>query len=75
MGPLHFGGLTDLCTYVVYVRIKGQYSGPPAPSGSKKQTLWLAVRITCTPKVCRIMAFWAAFGGVGLLFYLLLGSR
>ena len=26
-------------------------------------------------KVCRIMAFWAIFRGVGLLFYLLFGSR
>ena len=26
-------------------------------------------------KVCRIMAFWARFRGLGLLFYLLLGPR
>ena len=30
---------------------------------------------TYTPKVFRIMAFWALFRGLGLLFYLLLGSR
>ena len=28
-----------------------------------------------SPKVCRIIAFWAIFDGFGLLFYLLLGSR
>ena len=30
---------------------------------------------TYTPKVCRVMALWAIFRGLGLLFYLLLGSR
>ena len=30
---------------------------------------------TWTPKVCKIMAFWAIIKGLGLLFYILLGSR
>ena len=30
---------------------------------------------TYTPKVCRIIAFWATFKCFGQLFYLLLGSR
>ena len=30
---------------------------------------------TWTPKVCNIMAFGAMFGGFGLFFYILLGSR
>ena len=30
---------------------------------------------TWTPKVCRIIAFLAAFGDLGLLFYILLGFR
>ena len=30
---------------------------------------------TWTPKVCKIMAFWAIFGGFGLVFYILWGSR
>ena len=28
-----------------------------------------------TPKVCAIMACWAIVGGIGLLFYILLGSK
>ena len=28
---------------------------------------------TWTPKVCKIMAFWAIIWGLGLLFYMLLG--
>ena len=35
----------------------------------------LAIGLTLTPKVCRIMAFWAIFRSFGLLFYLLLGFR
>ena len=38
-------------------------------------TVRTAVGTTYTPKVCRIMAFWAIFRGFGPLFYLLLGSR
>ena len=30
---------------------------------------------TSTPKVCRMMAFWAVFTGFGPLFYIRLGSR
>ena len=30
---------------------------------------------TWTPKVCKIMAFMAIIMGLGLLFYILLGSR
>ena len=33
------------------------------------------LRLTWTPKVCKIMAFMAIIRGFGLLFYLLLGSR
>ena len=33
------------------------------------------VGTTWTPKVCKIMAFEAVFGGFWLLFYILLGSR
>ena len=32
-------------------------------------------RRTWTPKVCKIMAFWAIFNGFGPLFYILWGSR
>ena len=39
------------------------------------QTLGPNVGITWTPKVCRIMAFWAIIMGLGLLFYILLGFR
>ena len=31
--------------------------------------------LTWTPKVCKIMAFLASFGGSGPLFYILSGSR
>ena len=30
---------------------------------------------TWTPRVCKIMAFWAVFNAYGLLFYILWGSR
>ena len=30
---------------------------------------------TWTPKVCKLMAFWAIIKGLGLLFYILLGFR
>ena len=33
------------------------------------------IRITWTPKVCKIMAFMAVIMGLGLLFYILLGFR
>ena len=32
-------------------------------------------RIYFSPKVCRTMAFWAIVGGLGLLFYMLLGFK
>ena len=35
----------------------------------------LGLGSTWTPKVCRMMAFWAMFCGFGLFFYLLLGLR
>ena len=34
----------------------------------------LEIRPTWTPKVCKIMAFMAIISGLGLLFYILLGS-
>ena len=46
----------------------------PKPADPEK----IKVRVlsfTWTPRVCRIMAFWAVFGGFGLLFYIHLGSR
>ena len=36
-------------------------------------TVGVTLTTTCTPKVCRIMAFWAIFKGFGPLFYLLWG--
>ena len=36
---------------------------------------WMDANRTWTPKVCRIMAFWATFRGLGPLFYLLWGFR
>ena len=35
----------------------------------------LGLGLSWTPKVCRIMAFWAIFRGFGPLFYLLWGFR
>ena len=39
------------------------------------EELGVGFRLSYTPKVCRIMAFWAIFRGFGLLFYLLSRSR
>ena len=36
--------------------------------------LGFRVEATWTPKVCRIMAFWAIFRGIGPLSYILLGG-
>ena len=43
-------------------------------STSKSRVVSPAIH-TRTPKVCRIMAFWAIFNGFGPLFYLLWGFR
>ena len=43
-------------------------SDPKGPTYRNLEYTW-------TPKVCRIMAFWALFGGFGLLSYILLGFR
>ena len=47
----------------------GGLSGPIGAFGA------YGVSCTWTPKVCKIMAFWAAFSGSGPLFYILWGSR
>ena len=55
---------------------------PLLPPLKKAQASWIRqlhvqgrFRVTRTPKVCRIMAFWAILRGLGLLFYLHLGFR
>ena len=44
-------------------------------SVSPRLDAWDVMVITWTPKVCKIMAFMAVIMGLGLLFYILLGSR
>ena len=43
--------------------------------GSHCKYLHISSSHSWTPKVCRIMAFWAIFRGFGPLFYLVLGVK
>ena len=77
-GPL--GGTGVLINYPMGSRREDV--GRPRPKCRWSRAVRLSIRAapveiltTWTPKVCKIMAFWAIIRGLGLLFYILLGFR
>ena len=57
----------------LYIEVAG--SAQQAPGQERADHLGHEVQKAWTPKVCRIIAFGAVFGGFGPPFYILLGSR
>ena len=75
---------TKIPIYPIFYLLKGDHipwvKAPRSMKGGVRLGGWgcspfSAFFPTWTPKVCKIMAFWATFRGLGLLFYILLGFR